>query len=67
VSVQTHVEEVIQLPLSPEAAVRHENRNCDVTVTFSIPDLEAIWGAANERGCSIAELVKTAALEDAHR
>lgn len=65
-TVQTS-SEIVQLPAAPETLVVHERRLCDVTVSFNMADLEFLWGAANERGITIQELVRIAALEDAQR
>lgn len=65
-TIQTHVD-IVQLPLSAEAASSHGDRGCDVTVTFNMSDIEFLWGAAQERGISIQELIAKAAVEDASR
>lgn len=58
---------VVQFPLGPDVHPEMDGRLVDITVSFSPADMETLWQTAQERGCSLPELIQGAALLDAFR
>lgn len=67
-TVESHTSaSVIQFPIGPEAPVQMDGRQIDITLSFDADDMETLWQTAQERGCTLPELIRNAAMMDAYR
>lgn len=56
---------VVQLPLGPCADLG--GRLIEVSVAFDVADLDTLMETANERQCTVQDLIHRAAMNDAFR